>query len=157
MAVKSDTNPIDGHIGRQVRKLRRARGITQAGLAKQLGMSFQQVQKYETGVNRISGSVLVGIAKALDVSVARLFYGLPAAAGRQTAEMERDGAAPFALERDDILADLERLPARLRRRILDLARALANQAVDRPARPHRRRPRSAVSDPVSETAPQPLP
>ena len=142
MAIKSDINPIDRHIGLQVRKLRRGRGLTQAGLAEHLGLSFQQVQKYEAGVNRVSGSALVGIAQALDVPVARLFEGLPAAAARPAAEPGRahDGLSLLTVERDEIMADLEHLPARLRRRLVALARALARQAARRTVRPRSRRP-----------------
>jgi transcriptional regulator with XRE-family HTH domain len=76
MAVKSDNRRIDRLVGAQVRRLRRRAGLSQADLAKAIGVSFQQVQKYETAANRISASALVRIAAALNAPIAALFEGL---------------------------------------------------------------------------------
>lgn len=65
-------DPLDIAIGARVRTIRESRKITQAGLGKALGVTFQQVQKYEKGVNRMSGSTLIRCAEALDTSVAAL-------------------------------------------------------------------------------------
>lgn len=62
-------NPIDIEVGKRVRYLRTVKGISQTELAAALGVTFQQVQKYEAGKNRISASRLVAIAVALDVRV----------------------------------------------------------------------------------------
>ncbi|MBL4789767.1 MAG: helix-turn-helix transcriptional regulator [Kordiimonadaceae bacterium] len=67
------TNPVDLAVGQRVRQLRRERRITQADLAESIGLTFQQVQKYERASNRISASKLVEIAGVLDVPVADLF------------------------------------------------------------------------------------
>lgn len=72
---------VDAHIGGKIRERRAALGYTQYGLAYALGLSHQQVQKYETGVNRVPISRLMEIARFLDVP---LNYFLP----------EEDGAAP---------------------------------------------------------------
>lgn len=69
-------NETDKRIGGIVRARRDALRITQAGLAKSIGVTFQQVQKYERGVNRISASTLLDIAEALNCHVADL-YGDP--------------------------------------------------------------------------------
>ena len=64
---------IDVYIGANIRKIRLLKDMTQSDLAKQIGVRFQQVQKYETGQNRVGGSRLLQISEALEVSVARLF------------------------------------------------------------------------------------
>ncbi len=66
----------DVHIGRRVRERRVAMGLSQSELAEGLGISFQQVQKYESGANRISGSRLWDIAQLLQVPVGHFFEGL---------------------------------------------------------------------------------
>ena len=68
---KSDQ--LDAMVGAKVRVFRINRGISQTTLAEQLGVTFQQVQKYERGVNRIGASRLSQIATALDISIAELF------------------------------------------------------------------------------------
>lgn len=64
---------VDVYIGANIRKIRLLKDMTQSDLAKQIGVRFQQVQKYETGQNRVGGSRLLQISEALEVSVARLF------------------------------------------------------------------------------------
>jgi len=69
-------NHVDAHVGLKVRERRVALGVSQERLAQMLGVAFQQVQKYERGVNRISASRLFQIAHALDVPVGYFFEGL---------------------------------------------------------------------------------
>jgi DNA-binding XRE family transcriptional regulator len=71
-----DASLIDLHVGRRVRLQRKACGLSQQGLAQALGLTFQQVQKYECGSNRISASKLFQIAQALNVRVEFFFAGL---------------------------------------------------------------------------------
>ncbi|HXW26277.1 MAG TPA: helix-turn-helix transcriptional regulator [Xanthobacteraceae bacterium] len=66
---------VDAIVGRNVRLHRMAKGLTQTVLGDRLGLSFQQVQKYENGVNRIGSGRLVRIARALDVPLAALLDG----------------------------------------------------------------------------------
>lgn len=66
---KPRSGALDAVLGERVRRVRRERGLSQTALAEQLGITFQQVQKYENGSNRISALVLVRLAAALDVSV----------------------------------------------------------------------------------------
>lgn len=77
--IPDDDAAIDQAVGRRVREFRTLRGLTQTDLATRIGVAFQQLQKYETGKNRISASRLVRMAHALDVPVATLF-GIPGAA-----------------------------------------------------------------------------
>jgi transcriptional regulator with XRE-family HTH domain len=68
-------NPDDVAIGNNIRALRQRRGLSQEKLAAALGVTFQQVQKYEKGANRVSGSKLVAVSKALAVPLEALFAG----------------------------------------------------------------------------------
>ncbi len=77
MLQKSRRHAVDVHVGNRVRIRRMKLGLSQATLAKALGMTFQQVQKYEKGANRISASVLYSISGALDVEPEFFFEGLP--------------------------------------------------------------------------------
>lgn len=67
---------VDSHVGSRMRKRRTALGMTQDNLAEAIGISYQQVQKYETGANRISAGRLFEVAKRLGVSVGYFFEGL---------------------------------------------------------------------------------
>ncbi len=118
-------HPVDVHVGKRVRHRRWLVGMTQQQLAERVGIKFQQIQKYETGMNRVSASRLWDISDALDVPIAYFFDGLD---GR---------AAPMAGLPGDILADKEALelirsyyaiPENQRRRLFDLARVLSEAA-----------------------------
>ena len=69
-------HPIDDFVAQKIRNARLMRGLTQSGLAAQIGCSFQQLQKYEAGQNRVSASRLYQIATALDVSPGYFFEGV---------------------------------------------------------------------------------
>lgn len=70
------TNNLDSEIGRRLRQARLAENLTQDGLAQRLGISFQQVQKYENGTNRVSSSRLWAIGNALNIPVTYFFEEL---------------------------------------------------------------------------------
>jgi transcriptional regulator with XRE-family HTH domain len=70
------SNAIDEHVGRQLRRARRASGLSQAQLAERLSLTFQQVQKYERGINRLSASKMFLAAAALDVPISTFYDGL---------------------------------------------------------------------------------
>lgn len=76
--TKDDENMIAGHVGAKVRQRRKAMGMTQQALAEEIGVKFQQVQKYETGANRIAAPRLLMIAEELKVDLGYFFIGLPA-------------------------------------------------------------------------------
>lgn len=69
-------HPVDNYVGRRIRERRTALGLTQADLAKQIGVTYQQQHKYEHGVNRVSASKLYEIAQALGVEIGFFFEGL---------------------------------------------------------------------------------
>ena len=74
--TKGRATPIDHHVGRRVRERRTALGLSQDRLAESMGLTFQQLQKYERGLNRISASRLYELSKSLDVPVSFFFEGL---------------------------------------------------------------------------------
>ncbi len=69
-------NAIDIHVGRRLRRRRRLLGMTQQGLGEQVGIRFQQIQKYECAANRISASRLFDLSEALHVPVQYFYDGL---------------------------------------------------------------------------------
>lgn len=118
-------HPVDTHVGKRIRHRRWMIGMTQQQLAEKVGIKFQQIQKYETGMNRVSASRLWDISEVLGVSISFFFEGI-------------DGAEPRAEDIEgDILADKEALqlvrsyyaiPEAQRRRLFELARVLSDVA-----------------------------
>jgi transcriptional regulator with XRE-family HTH domain len=84
MASKGYPNPIDIHVGKRIRLRRTLLGISQVALAEVLGITFQQVQKYESGANRVSSSRLLDLANVLDVDVSYFFQEMGADVQKQT-------------------------------------------------------------------------
>jgi transcriptional regulator with XRE-family HTH domain len=132
MMAKKAPNPTDKHVGARVRMRRMMLGMSQEKLGDALGLTFQQVQKYEKGANRIGASRLQQISQILQVSVSFFFEGAPSAPGLQT-----DGLAeaPSPAYVADFLATSDGLAltkafmgikdAKLRRRIVDLVEQIA--------------------------------
>ncbi len=81
------------HAGEQVRLRRKLLGMTQTGLGDALGLSFQQVQKYERGVNRISASRLCDLSRVLDVSIEYFFEDMPTAVAAISPAAKKRGKA----------------------------------------------------------------
>jgi transcriptional regulator with XRE-family HTH domain len=98
---KKATNPIDRHVGSRVRMQRMMLGMSQEKLAEGIGLTFQQVQKYEKGTNRISASRLQHIAHILGVGVTYFFDGAPGLPG---AAPNGTGTAPSPVYVTDFLA-----------------------------------------------------
>jgi transcriptional regulator with XRE-family HTH domain len=71
--IRLNGEGVDGHVGERIRKRRTELGLTQEELGSGLGISYQQIQKYETGANRISAGRLFEIATALDIGIAYFF------------------------------------------------------------------------------------
>jgi transcriptional regulator with XRE-family HTH domain len=123
-------NPVDLHVGARVRMRRKFLGMSQEGLAETIELTFQQVQKYERGSNRISASKLYEIARALKAPVAYFFEGYgenEAVEGFSESESEQF-VHGFLMTTEGIeLAEaFPRIKnAKHRRRILELVRALA--------------------------------
>lgn len=121
-APAAPADRVDVEVGRRVRLRRKQLGLSQGALAEYLSVSFQQVQKYERGANRISASMLVRIAAALDTRVSRLV-------GEDGDEARLDSgvlgllAAPGATELLDAYSALS--SPRLRAAVLNLAEVRA--------------------------------
>ena len=118
-------HPVDAHVGKRIRHRRWMVGMTQQQLADKVGIKFQQIQKYETGMNRVSASRLWDISETLGVMIAFFFEGL-----------QENGATP-QVAGTDLMADKEALelvrsyyaiPEAQRRRLFDLARVLSDAA-----------------------------
>jgi len=73
--ARATHDPVDMHVGLQIRSRRKMLGLSQSDLAGHLGLTFQQIQKYERGANRVSASMLWKIAQKLDVTVETFFDG----------------------------------------------------------------------------------
>lgn len=91
-------NPVDVHIGQRVRHRRWLSGMTQQQLADAVGIRFQQIQKYESGANRISASRLWSIARAMDVPISFFYGGMDGMRG-EGAEDPMDAKETFELVR----------------------------------------------------------
>ena len=131
--MKKVPNPIDKHVGSRVRMRRMMLSMSQEKLGEALGLTFQQVQKYEKGTNRIGASRLQQIATILQVPVSFFFDGAPDAQLQATGLAEAPSAAYVAdfLATSDGLAltrAFTRIPdGKLRRRIVDLVEAIAGE------------------------------
>ena len=129
--VRKAPNPIDRHVGSRVRLRRMMLSMSQEKLGTALGLTFQQVQKYEKGTNRIGASRLQQISQILQVPVAFFFEGAPNSSGRPDGLMDAPSPAYVA----DFLATSEGLALtkaftrikdpKLRRRIVDLVEEIA--------------------------------
>ncbi len=80
--MKGSATKVDAHVGQRVRGRRKEMGLSQEKLAKSLGVSFQQVQKYEIGINRVSAGRLWDIADSLEVDIGYFFDGIAKGLGR---------------------------------------------------------------------------
>lgn len=122
-------HPVDVHVGKRIRHRRWLVGMTQQQLAEKVGIKFQQIQKYETGANRVSASRLWDISETLDVPVSFFFEGIEEAAPETTEATEK---LPADLMGDKEAMELIRsyyaIPENQRRRLFDLARVLSDVA-----------------------------
>jgi transcriptional regulator with XRE-family HTH domain len=138
---KKSPNPVDHHVGSRVRMRRVMLGMSQEKLGDALGITFQQVQKYEKGANRIGASRLESISRVLEVPPAYFFEGMrPSGAQGSFGGFAED---PIAAPVTNFLSTAEGLhlnkafaritDAKVRRRIIDLVVALAAESADPPA------------------------
>jgi transcriptional regulator with XRE-family HTH domain len=126
-------NPVDKHVGSRVRMRRIMLGMSQEKLGEALGLTFQQIQKYEKGTNRVGASRIQQISEVLQVPVSFLFEGVPS--GGTNGEGFGEGASPAYVS--DFLATSEGLAltraftrindSKLRRSIVDLVEQIADR------------------------------
>lgn len=120
-ATDNRPHPIDVTVGARISSLRLTKGMTQTDLGTLIGVSFQQLQKYERGSNRVSASRLWRIAEALDVPMTYFFDGVTTDTG---APREERALTPWARE---LMALEKNLPASARKLVLNMARQLAER------------------------------
>jgi transcriptional regulator with XRE-family HTH domain len=133
--AKKAPNPVDKHVGSRVRMRRMMLGMSQEKLGDALGLTFQQVQKYEKGTNRIGASRLQQISHILQVPVAFFFEGAPQLAGMPPPNEFDEAPSPAYVA--DFLATSDglsltkafmRIPdAKLRRRIVELVQQIVGE------------------------------
>jgi transcriptional regulator with XRE-family HTH domain len=132
---KSDKpNPVDVHVGSRVRLRRTLLGMSQERLGEAIGLTFQQVQKYERGANRIGASRLYDLSRVLDVPVSFFFDDIDPAVVAPSAETasapDEARAEPDPMMRRETLELVRayyRIPdSQIRRRLFDLTKAIAN-------------------------------
>jgi transcriptional regulator with XRE-family HTH domain len=129
---KKQANPVDVQVGNRVRIRRMLIGMSQERLGDMLGLTFQQVQKYEKGVNRIGAGRLFEVARILNVPIDFFYEGLNAA--NQPGMGETDTAAPPVMEFISSgeglqlsLAFMKIKDTKVRKRVLDLVKSLAEE------------------------------
>jgi transcriptional regulator with XRE-family HTH domain len=122
----NEAHPVDRHVGQRVRIARLSKGMSQSALAEAVGLTFQQIQKYEKGTNRISASRLFQFAQILAVDIPYFFQGANA---ESALNPEAAPASPdFDLNRVNVailqtLSEIE--DTKLKRKILDLISCVA--------------------------------
>jgi len=121
-------NSTDAYVGSRVRMRRKMLGMSQEKLGEQLGITFQQVQKYEKGTNRVGASRLQMISQILEVPISYFFPAEPAVAGGMGENAQSDYVSDFMMSSEGI--ELNRAFAqikdpKLRRKVIDLVRTMA--------------------------------
>ncbi len=123
-------NPVDRHVGLRLRMRRKELGISQEKLAESIGLTFQQVQKYERAANRVSASKLWEMARALSTSVGYFYEGLGDTVETPGSNLPRESMQDFLMtpEGIELAATFPKIPrGKVRRRVLDLVRAMAGE------------------------------
>jgi transcriptional regulator with XRE-family HTH domain len=120
---REDFSKIDALVGGRVRMLRERRKMSQTALGERIGVSFQQVQKYERGANRISASTLFQIARTLGVKPADFFEGI-----QQDPQGNLDWSRLADPQVNDLVNGFSRIASpKVRARIVELVAALGRQ------------------------------
>ena len=121
-------DPVDIHVGARVRMRRLMLGLSQDKLAETIGLTFQQIQKYEKGANRIGASRLFQLANALDVPVQFFYEDLQKEGGDSTSSHELLTllATPDGMRLCRYFADIK--DVHVKRRLLDLVKSLSSQS-----------------------------
>ena len=132
LSVKAST-PVDVHIGQRLRTRRKAVGLSQEQLAARVGVTFQQLQKYEKGTNRISASRLFGLAQVLSTPVSHFFEGLA------TYETEPDGVTAANSDEAAVLTAFREARPETRAHLIALAQSSREQPESAKREPKRKR------------------
>lgn len=130
--IDGGPNPIDRHVGLRIRLRRKELGISQERLAEAIGLTFQQVQKYERAANRVSASKLWELARALNTTVAYFYEGLPTDA--RPVRVNGSPLESFLLTAEglELARYFPQIPkVGVRRQILELVRTMAGGPEER--------------------------
>lgn len=132
---KKKPNPIDIHVGSRIRLRRTMMSMSQEKLGEALGITFQQIQKYEKGTNRVGASRLQNISSVLNVPVSFFFEDAPGDPGSSQTGMSEENSSNYVV---DFLSSSEGLQLnrafikiedpKIRRKLIDLTKALASNA-----------------------------
>ncbi|TCT43048.1 helix-turn-helix domain-containing protein [Martelella mediterranea] len=132
---KKKPNPIDVHVGSRIRLRRTMLGMSQEKLGESLGITFQQIQKYEKGTNRVGASRLQNISTILNVPVSFFFEDAPGEHGTSASGMAEASSSSYVV---DFLSSSEGLQLnrafvkindpKVRRKLVDLVKTLAAEA-----------------------------
>lgn len=132
-------NPVDVHVGSRVRLRRMVIGMSQEKLGEKMGLTFQQIQKYEKGTNRIGASRLFQLALILDVPVQFFFEEAPVRSGQSQGGLPESKTESFLLDFLNSREGLELNRAfvkitdpKVRRRVIELVRALGDEVAATP-------------------------
>lgn len=124
-------HPVDMHVGQQIRIRRIQSDVSQSDLAAGIGVSFQQVQKYENGRNRVSASMLYEVACCLRMPVAKFFEGLPEPYAENdklfVPDIDERIAYISTAEGRRLIEDILSLSPRVRSRVVALVNSLADE------------------------------
>ena len=134
--IKSSPDPVDIHVGARVRLRRTLLGMSQEKLGKALGLTFQQVQKYERGANRIGSSRLYQLSKILDVPVSFFFDEMTPDSARKAEGMAEGSKQVFEVDKLSRRETLELVRAyykiidpSVRKRIFEMVKAIGSSAI----------------------------
>ncbi|MBC8716238.1 MULTISPECIES: helix-turn-helix domain-containing protein [Brucella/Ochrobactrum group] len=129
---KKKPNPIDVHVGSRIRLRRNMLGLSQEKLGESLGITFQQIQKYEKGTNRVGASRLQAISSILTVPVSFFFEDAPGASATTQAGFAEDNEATYVVDFLNSNEGVQLTRAftkisdpKVRRKIIDLVKSLA--------------------------------
>ena len=129
-ALERGPNPVDRHVGLRIRMRRKELGISQERLAESIGLTFQQVQKYERAANRVSASKLWEMSRALSTNIGYFYEGLGDGPEIRGSNLPRETLHEFLLTSEGMeLATIfpKVAKGRVRRKILELVRAMAGE------------------------------
>jgi transcriptional regulator with XRE-family HTH domain len=127
-------NPVDLHVGTRIRLRRTLLGMSQQDLGKAVGLTFQQVQKYERGANRVAASRLYDLSRVLDVPLSFFFDDIKLVKGDGTSGSRDEAAArdsldPVSRETLELVRAYYRIDPQIRHRLLELTKTIANASV----------------------------
>lgn len=132
MVKPRSVNPIDIHVGERIRYRRQQLDMTQTTLGNRLGVTFQQIQKYEKGTNRVGSGRLMQIANLMGVNVTYFYEGAPKVSGssgavepQRTDLADRRERTAHSREGVAVIEALTTMPPKLRKALVEIARTLA--------------------------------